>query len=524
MNQNSKLNLSAQEILNSSGFSTLELLIAMVILITAISGSILVVFGGTGSNSSNPLIFQNQTISLDNQANNEALALAESLIEQAMASASMDFNSLVSSSSYNFFDQELTITDVNPCKKIGVASVSWSTDQNRPQLINLETTFTNYQEAFALSGDCGPSNPPPTAWLNIVCENPLSPTWDFSPGGPTATGIDLIERGGLRYAVITENASATGNNDFWIVNVTNRASLGDVSSIDIVDKGLNDVDVSGNYAFVANDDISKQLQVINIANILAPVRVASVSLNTTVTGSQAKAIHYHNNRVYVGTDYISPVPHEFQIFDVSNPLSPTLIPGGTYNVDHNIYKIIVRNQVVGGVPKVLAYLAVSDSVGDKPKMIILDVTNPTSGSPVSLVGSYNVTPTDALYGTSLFLLGDNAYLGRERANSGVGDFISLDISNPVSPTKLDSEILGMANGDLMKSIIVSGNYLFSVNTDNQKGFQVWSTSNPSNLTQIGTCKYPQDPIDMEFDGNFIYVVNKSQDALRIIYDAANPFP
>src|SRR3990167_5906514 len=93
------------------GFSTLELLIATAILLTAISGMILVVFG-------------NQTVSLDSQVNNEAIIKANDLVEQARASASVDFNSLADSSDYDFFRQELLVNNVNNCKKKGIARSS----------------------------------------------------------------------------------------------------------------------------------------------------------------------------------------------------------------------------------------------------------------------------------------------------------------------------------------------------------------------------------------------------------------
>jgi Tfp pilus assembly protein PilV len=526
MNNDSKFKIhnSSPMILNSKfkiqnsshGFSTLELLISITIIITALSAVIIVVFS-------------NQTVSLDNQINNEALIKANNLIEQARSSSSFDFSSLGNSptATDDIFKKELMVTDVNPCKKTGIASVSWATDPKRPLQIQIETTFGNPFEAIALGGDCGPENPPPTNWQNIVCTSnpsPGSPTWDFSPSGIPATGIEVIKRGATNYAIITSQGSAGGQSDFWVVNVTNRASLG-VATVNIeTGSGLNDVDVVGNYAYVANNETTKQFQIIDITNLSAPDRIASVSLSSTGSGTQAKAIAYFGGRVYIGTDYISPVPNEFQIFDVSNPLSPSPVPGGYYNVDHNIYKIIVRNQVVSGVPKILAYLAVSDSAGNKPKMIVLDVTNPTALTPVSLMGAYSPSPNDVLYGTALHVLGNNAYLGRKRSNSGVGDLVSINIKNPAIPAVSDHEFLGMGSNTETRAVIASGPLLFMSTSDNNKGFQVWNISNPSNLALVGTCKYPQEPLDMDFDGNFIYVVNRSQDALRIIYDPANPFP
>ncbi|OGM99795.1 MAG: hypothetical protein A3B91_02135 [Candidatus Yanofskybacteria bacterium RIFCSPHIGHO2_02_FULL_41_29] len=493
------------------GFSTLELLIATAILLTAISGMILVVFG-------------NQTVSLDSQVNNEAIIKANDLVEQARASASVDFNSLADSSDYDFFRQELLVNNVNNCKKTGIASVSWSTDANRPQLINIKTTFTNFSEAIALGGDCGPDNPPPTGWENIICENPGAPSWDFSPSGIPATGIEIKKSGTSTYAIITGDGSSAGQNDFWVVNVTSRALLG-VSPVSInTSSGLNDVDVVGNYAFVTNNDTTKQLRVVDISTLTAPVEIlsASRSFNAVGAGSEGGKIFYHNNKVYVGSKGYMVSYNELQIFDVTDPTNPSLNPIGSHNVNHIIYDIEVRNEVVGGTAKTLAYLAVSDSVGNKPKLIVLDVTIPASITPLG--SGYNPVPNAALYGTVLDVLGNKVYLGRQRGTGSNHDLFSLNINDPSAVSLSDSALLAMGPGTEARGLIASGPILFLITTDNNDGFQAWNISDPADISVIDTCKYPQEALDMEYDGNFIYVVNKSQDALRIIYDNANPFP
>lgn len=496
------------------GFSTLELLIAMGTITTSLSAVIMVVFS-------------NQTVSLDNQLNNEALIKIDSFIEQAKSSASFDFNSLTySSASDNIFKKELLITDVNSCKKTGLASVSWSTDQ-RPLHMEIGTVFSNPNEAIALGGDCGPDLPPaPTAFQNITCKD-NDATFDFSPSGAPATGLDLIKRGTDKFAVISSNPSSANGKDLWIVNVNNKAALvSAVSSLDI-GPGLNDVDVVGNYAFGANDATTKQLAIIDITNLALPNLIASISLNTVGAGSEGRVVYYYDDKIYMGTNYLVSYD-EFQIFDVTNRSSPTLISGGSYNVNHHIYDIKVRDEVVGGVARTLAYLAVSDAVGNKPKLIVLDVTNPSLANPITLFGSFNPTPNDTLYGTVLTVLGDRVYFGRERATGSSHDLFILDVSDPSAISILDSAQIGMNSGNEVRGIIVSGNLMFvSVSKSNgsdELTFQVWDVTNPRDMKLISNCNYPQDALDFEFDGDYIYTANSSNKALRIIYDSTNPFP
>ncbi len=64
---------------DQSGFSTLEILLAMFIFIMAITAVIGVSFG-------------NQSMIIDGQANTEAINIAQGLMEKAQADARKDFN------------------------------------------------------------------------------------------------------------------------------------------------------------------------------------------------------------------------------------------------------------------------------------------------------------------------------------------------------------------------------------------------------------------------------------------------
>lgn len=495
---------------SQSGFSTLELLISITIIITALSAVILVVFS-------------NQTVSLDNQVNNEALIKVNDLIEQARGSASFDFTSLGNSPTAvdDIFKKELMITDINPCKKTGIASVSWSTETSRPLQIELQTIFSNPSEAIALGGDCGP-DAPTTGWENLICNDSYA-DWDDSPT-LTPTGIDLIKRGSTTYAAISSNPSSGPRDDFYVVNVTNKTALNNPSeftSLDL-DPGLNDVDAVGNYVFAVRDDTDHELQVIDITNPLSPslVSAASRSLSAVGAGSEGRKIFYHSGKVYIGTNYMISY-NEFQIFDVSNPENPSSTPIGTFNVNHNINEIVVRNEVVLGVPKILAYLAVSGN-NTNPKLVVLDVTNPGS---VSQINSFSPSPNDVLYGTALHVLGDYVYLGRERATGAQKDIYFMDIDNINSPVY--SEKLNLNNNNEVRDLRRSGPFLLMAvsksNASDEDTFQVWDVMDFADIKKT-KCNYPQDAVSFEFDGNFAYVINSANEALRIVYDASNPFP
>jgi len=505
------------------GFGIIEILISLMVITSAVTGMLLIT--GQRGGGVNQVVGDNQRTTIDADTANRGIYRASEMLEKAEVMTVNQFNSIISSnSSDGIFTDKITVTDISPCRKDIISSVNWSPSPGRTQTVELSSSLAGMQEAGAMGGDCNVA-PPSTNWQTVVCkDSDGSPTWDFpQDSGIPATGIDVIKRGTNRYAVITSQGSASGKRDFWIVNVKDRTILASpqslMSALDL-GPGFNDLDVAGNYAFVANNATSKQFFVIDISNLAVPDSVASISLNAVGGGSEGQRIFYYNNKVYMGTNRMISYK-EFQIFDVTNPASPTLIPNSGYDVEHNIYSIVVRNEVVGGISKTLAYLAISDSVGDKPKLIILDVTNPSS---VTLLGSYNPSPNSALYGTALYVIGKNVYLGRQRATLPSKDLLSINVSNPSLPILSDSELLGMGSNTDVRGMVVSGPLLFVSTSDNNKGFQVWNISNPSNIINVANCKYPQEPMDLDFDGDFIYVTNRSQAALRIIYDNANPFP
>ncbi len=475
----------------------------MTVIISALTAIILVVFG-------------NQRVALDNQLNNSGIDKIGQLIESTKASASINFNSLVNiSKTDDIFKESVTLTDINQCRKDAIASISWTAD-SRSQIVQLNTSITNPQIAIALGGDCGPG-PSTSDWMPLECSNNAA-TFDFTPGGLTGTGIDFINRGSKSYTILTSSKGSLAKDDFWIVNVTNRTSPTLVSSLN-TGPGLNDVDAFGNYAFAANDDTTRQLQVFDITNLNAPALIASRSLpgvSKTGLSPQGRKVFYYNKRVYIGINYNGlSGGNEFHIFDVNNPANPTFL--GSYNVNHNIYDIIVRNELIGGATKTIAYLALSATTTTDPELMILDVTNPAS---ITVLGSGFNAPGANQYGTALYALGNKLYFGRQRGTGINYDFYVLNISNPSSITVLSSILLGLKSGTEVRGIIVSSGYAFIATSDSgSPAFQIWNVKNPSSISKVTSCNYPQQPTGLDFDGINLYVANESNEGLRIIYDS-----
>lgn len=484
--------------LKEEGIGTIEVLVSLMVIVTAITAVILVVAGS-------------QDVKVDNDISNTALYRAGEIIGKTRTASEVSFNSVVSSSSVNdIFNDGLKVSDISPCRKDIVASVSWSVRPDRSQNISLTTSLVSAEEAAALGEDCELNPPQQDEWL-IEC--PPQYGFDLNPAGLAASGIDLIRRDLNKYIVLTSNKGSDEKHDFWIIDVTDKTSINLTSSINI-GPNSNDVDAFGNFAFVVNNDVTDQLVVVNISDLANPVAVASTSLvGVDPAGSfpEGREVFYYNDRVYIGTrETAGP---EFHIFDVYDPANPVHL--GSREINHTIHQIIVRGNY--------AYLATSSN---RDELIILDVSSPASILPVFPgVGnpeSFHFDAPGDIDGQSLYLLGNKLYLGRARGTGTYHDFLVLDISDPSSVVLLGSTILNLNPGTGVKGTIISGNLAFVVTSDQNSGFKILNVANPSNITEVDSCNYSEKAIDIDFDGQYSYVANESNDALRVINSISNP--
>ncbi len=505
---------------NQEGIVTMEILIAMAVIVMVISAVILVVFG-------------NQTLAVDTETNHEALYLAQQKIDEARKNSETNFSS-VGSESYNFTLDGLTyngintVSDISQCLKQITTKLTW-TMESRTQYSLLDTMLSSPKEAYALGGDCiadvsGNGEPD---W-----ENPDTlMDQDIIPSGNGATDIDVVKINNHKYGFLTSVHSSVSSNDFWVFDLettpkpTIVGQLNTGPGLNAVDVALNITGDGKNYAFVANNNTTSpynQLLVIDVTTLNNPSLVAQASLigvSGTCNAScpQGQTVFYSNKKLYIGTHRTGGA--EFHIFDVSAPTTPIELGGlGGLEVNNNINKIIVQGNY--------AFLVTSDN---SEEFMILDVSVPAI--PVKRP-SFNIPGnSDA---TSLFVLGGRAYVGKDRENNA-DDFFVLNITNPLSvslPTgwskDFDQSLCDRKDGQGPKQclgsntkisdIFVTGNFAFIATTLSTGGFQVWNIKDPSSLFNVSTYNYSEKATGLDFADDCIYISNDSQKALRIIYD------
>ncbi len=512
------------KIRSDKGIGVLEVIISLMVITSAVTAVILVVYS-------------NQDIRLDNEVNNVALYRASEIIEKARVAGAVDFNAVISSSSLNdIFTEGLAVSDSSPCRKDIAGSVNWSIKASRSQNVYLTTTLISQDEAEDLGYDCDLSGGPISEWWHP--DTFVSVDFGSLGGdnnGTSATSIEVITKNGSKYAVLSSTHGTTTVPDVWVVDVTDvtdgaapyTTSL--EGSLDL-SAGLNEIDVAGDYAFAANYENQKQLHVIDMLDLAVPDGLASISLsgvNPAGSYPQGRKVFYYNDRVYVGINETAGA--EFHVFDVSDPADPIHLGG--LELFHNVHDIIVRGNY--------AYLATSDNTGE---VMMIDVSNPgalddvpyplnpyhpdNSGMKFNVPGDYD--------GTSLYLLGNKLYLGRKGGynNSAIHNFFVLDISQPTAIVSLGSKYItrnpNVALG--LTAIAVSNKFAFLGTDDSNFEFQVFRIDNPANIQNCGEPGYPGGFVncgkynfpakitDLEYDDSFVFASVQSNDAFRVIFD------
>ena len=445
------------------GFSTLEILVAMTVLVLSIVAV---------------LLMQPMT-SADTQAEHEALDLAQSWIENEQALARKDFDLVVPTTTSETIDSLTYTTRVavvtlpDDLTKQIVATVSWSAAYARSQNVSLTALVTNIDGATSahtcssvLGGD----------WQHPLLQNPtqaLASLVGDSAGAYAVTDVDAYHG----YLYVTALTTAPTNNTFSILTLPHSGDPQVAGSVDTtgptVSSGAAAVAVAtaagATYAFVANAYGANfttctarancsQLQVVNVTNPAVPTVVANYKIPPAqVTGSAGAAagnsIFYANGYVYLGLTKTTTGP-EFNIIDVHDPLHPQWVGG--YQVGYAVNAILVSGAY--------AYVAhPTDSSAATPEQVtVLDVSDPAHPTRVS---GYHA-PDNQGNGKRLYLLGDTLLLGRTVSGfTHNNDVYWLDdteptllsVHNPNTPQppgeKVSSSVAGLLVRDFLEFVL-----------------------------------------------------------------------
>jgi len=483
------------------GFSTIELLIAFSVATIFITSSLLIAFGG-------------QTAGLDTTLTNRGIYIVMNQIRDAVASTSERWASVTVPTpwAHAFYTQTNTVTDISPCTKFITSETSWSSENSRAHTLFESTLFASTSASLALGGNCDPF-PPAEAW-----DSPKKYPNGITLSSVNAKDISVISRDGKRIVVLATTPQGSGNDaleDIYLYDISDPQSPALLGKIN-TGKGINAIAVSGIYAYAVQNDSTNQLQVIRLFDTAKspsnplyylPALIGQVQLkNVSGAFPEGRSIAYYNNRLYIGTwnNNIPATSPEFLIYDVTSPSTPAFLSSN--NINHSINSIAIQDSH--------AYLATTNNTGE---LMVVGVANPNSPA---VVGRYDL-PSSSNDAEAVYVLGQYAYLGLDRATGNNKDFLIVDISNSTSPSLAGSLKLGMnSGGSMVSGIAVVNGFAFVGTTDTTAEFRVLDVSNPANPKPNGCGPYINSAkiSALGYMDGYVVIANQANEVLRIIYD------
>ncbi|HCI05686.1 MAG: hypothetical protein UX26_C0026G0010 [Parcubacteria group bacterium GW2011_GWC1_45_9] len=449
------------------GQSTLEILVALSVLIISVSAAISV-------------FFSNQLAAEFSSRQHQALQLAEQEIEVAKARAVDSFDSLVSqNSSFSVFQKEMIVENLDFYTKKITSRVSWLIDSIRPANVSLTTVLTNWR-AIEPDDGTGPGSGPVGDWMNPETAGTL----DLGAGNE---GTDLAVKDEVVF--ITAKASDNKKKDLLSINVSNIYSPQKISEID-TGYGLNSIFVLNDYAYVVQAKTSNQFQIINIANPASMNLVGEITLSGA--GKQGLSVAVKDNFAFVGTEKSS--GKELYVFNVSNAASPQLVK--SIELGANIQDIHIFND--------RAYLATNYSTSSEA--VIFDIVNPAN--PVFLA-SFDCLSScgSSTQGLSVFPANYNTLF--------LGTNFGLEIINTANLSGLIRQG-GYAAGGSVNDIYAVDFLAFLATSNSNTEFQVVDITNLQNPYIYSSFNFPQMATGIAYRNNVVYTSVRSNDALRII--------
>jgi prepilin-type N-terminal cleavage/methylation domain-containing protein len=483
------------------GFSMLEVVIAMAIMLATLAAVMLASFG-------------NQSLLEDGALESGARVVAKGLLAEEAARAERDFNLVnpIAATTGGYAASTSVALLPDYLTKQVSATASWTDALGRARSLTLVTLLADFEHALggdtcssALEGD----------WNAPRMANYALAPGDLLPGasapGAPVTALDASH--GLLYAAAS-TTSATTNPTLFLFDISNagaeplfRASLDNASASKA---GLSAVHAVGTYLYAASAvgaDFSTctpgascaQLQIVDASVPSAPRIVENYLLPTTspafVTGSggqaTGKALAYEDGLLFLGLTKTATGP-EFNIIDVRDPTAPAWIGG--YSVGRSVNAIAVRGQY--------AYLATDDNMTGGEAVVVLDITDPSS--PVR-VASWSAS--GAGFAKSIAVVGATLYLGRTYASGSQKEFYVLDASSVANglATLGSADIGTVSHRVSVNAVVVRDTLAFLLTTSD---FELWNIADPSAIgPAIPPLALPPGALGTALDceGNTLYV-------------------
>jgi hypothetical protein len=332
---------------------------------------------------------------------------------------------------------------------------------------------------------------------------------------------------------------------------------------------FDSVTVAGHYAYVASNGASGtcssssrdgcELQVYDVTNSTSPTYVGGAdTLNSGAGATTIFNLAAAGNYLYavksntVGTCSSATRDEcQFQIYDVSNPTSPTYVGGADNNTGGNDLSVAVAGKYAY-IGRSSSGSTCSPTVRDGCEVQVYDISNPAN--PAYIGGGD--TGTNVL---SLAVSGHYLYVGLN-SNGGTCtspgtltgcEFQVWNIANPAAPTAISgADMLNAGTGSVegVNTIAISGSYVYlgkkgnagtcSAGTKDGCEVQIYNVSNPAapvytnGVDTINAGNGTDDVKGISIAGRYAYVAKKGNSGTCSLtdrtgcelqtYDISNP--
>ena len=190
-------------------------------------------------------------------------------------------------------------------------------------------------------------------------------------------------------------------------------------------------------------------------------------------------------------------PYYLQIYDITNPTSPTLLKQAAYSVTGATHLEVQGDYVysVGG-----GYL------------YVMDVSDPGNATQVYVGNVFSSTAYD------LKVRGHYLYVAQGAASGGI---IIFDITDPSSPTFIKK--LTLSTGSNWSHIYVDGSYAYMVGNDSNR-FAIVDITDPFNpVEKYNATTNISGPSEIQVKGRYAYIGNNTSLRIFDIASSTNPF-
>lgn len=344
-----------------------------------------------------------------------------------------------SSDSVGEFSREVVLTQLSPEVYEVESRVTWDQSALRPGVVSLLSRLSNWT-ALVDTGVGDWSTPILSSTSNLL-------------GSGDGWKIDVV--GNFAYIV-----RLTGTFDFIIADVTD-ASAPTIYSSTSVFSGARDVEVSGNYAFIASTDNNREILVYDVSNPFLPLQVELLNLPGN---SDAYSLDLVGTVLHVVRDGGS---DQYVTVDVSDPLNISVM--SIVDLDGQSRDVYVNGNY--------AFVGGTDNNDD---LTIVDVTDPNNVSVLLTVDIPSGSDLDAVTGYDDYLfLGDS---------SGIMKIYDVSDVNNIS-------LLGSydALDDINDMVLgVNNTLLFMATDENNAEIQIIDVSDLSNPFLLGSYDTDED--------------------------------